>query len=98
MIGKNDELISRQMAIKSMTNAIWHYPNELYSDLNTYPNAEALAKYGLEYLPSVQPRKGKWLRSGSDIFPYECDQCGDINERTTSWCPHCGADMRGDEE
>lgn len=49
--------------------------------------------------PSAQPRRGKWLRSGSDIFPYECDQCGDTNERSTSWCPHCGCRMEeGDSE
>ena len=48
-------------------------------------------------LQSVQPRKGKWLRSGSGIFPYECDQCGDTNERSTSWCPHCGCRMEEGE-
>ena len=48
------DLISRQQAIKSMAEAIWHYPNELYSGLNAYQNAEALAKYGLEHLPSAK--------------------------------------------
>ena len=38
-------------------------------------------------------KKGKWLRSGNCIFPYECDQCGDTNERATSFCPNCGAKM-----
>lgn len=51
-----------------------------------------------EQLPSVQLRKGKWIRSGSDIFPFECDQCGDTNERPTSWCPHCGCRMEEGEE
>ena len=52
-------------------------------------------------LPSAQPerKKGKWLLSGNCIFPYECDQCGDTNERATPFCPNCGADMReGDAE
>ena len=50
----------------------------------------------LKSLPSAEPerKKGKWLRSGNSIFPYECDQCGDTNERATPFCPHCGADMR----
>jgi len=54
----------------------------------------------LENLPSAQPERktGKWLRSGNCIFPYECDQCGDANERATSFCPNCGADMRGGGE
>ena len=43
-------------------------------------------------------KKGKWLRSGSAIFPCECDQCGDTTERNTPFCPHCGADMREGEE
>ena len=47
----------------------------------------------------AEPRKkGKWLRSGSTIFPCECDQCGDTTERNTPFCPHCGADMTGGEE
>ena len=41
------DLISRADAIESMANAIWHYPNELYADLNDYNMAEALAKDGL---------------------------------------------------
>jgi len=50
-------------------------------------------------MKSEEPRKkGKWLRSGSAIFPYECDQCGDTTERNTPFCPHCGADMREGEE
>ena len=44
-------------------------------------------------LTSAEPerKKGKWLRSGSAIFPFECDQCGDTTERNTPFCPHCGS-------
>ena len=49
-----DDLISRQDAVKSMTNAIWHYPNEMYAQLNSYEMAEALAKDGLMFIPSAQ--------------------------------------------
>ena len=52
------DLISRQDAIKSMANAIWHYPNELYTGLNSYETCEALAKDGLMFLPSAEP---EWL-------------------------------------
>lgn len=98
---KNGELISRQDAIDAIVNTV--------SEVGNHDNSE-VARYGvtfrqheildiIESLPSVQPRKGKWLRSGSDIFPYECDTCGDTNERSTSWCPHCGCRMeRGDSE
>lgn len=47
--------INRRDAIKSMDNAIWHYPNELYTGLNSYEMSEALAKYGLMFLPSAEP-------------------------------------------
>lgn len=49
------DCISRRDAIKSMANAIWHYPNELYTGLNSYEMSEALAKDGLMFLPSAEP-------------------------------------------
>ena len=51
---------------------------------------------GISGLPTIESerKKGKWLRSGNCIFPYECDRCGDTNERATPFCPNCGADMR----
>lgn len=48
--------------------------------------------------PTIEERKtGRWLWSGSDLFPFECDQCAETNERTTPWCPHCGARMEGEQ-
>ena len=49
-----EDVIYRQDAVKSMTNAIWHYPNEMYAQLNSYEMAEALAKDGLMFIPSAQ--------------------------------------------
>ena len=37
-----------------MADAIWHYPNEKYAELNDYENARRLADYGLSQLPSAQ--------------------------------------------
>ena len=50
-----EDLISRQQAIESMASAIWLYPNELHKNLNVYENAEKLARYGLERVPSIEP-------------------------------------------
>lgn len=60
---------------------------------------DRIVKEQVEEIKELLPRNGKWLRSGSDIFPYECDQCGDTNERSTPWCPNCGCRMEeGDAE
>lgn len=50
---KPTDLISRAAAIKAVANAIWHYPNECYRNLNVYDMAEALAKDAIMPLPSV---------------------------------------------
>lgn len=62
-------------------------------------------------LPSAHPErpKGKWLShyeyckkhellpSGLVAFRW-CDQCEQGVEHPTNFCPHCGADMRGEVE
>lgn len=60
-----------------------------------YEYVEIVYKDDIDMAPTIEPerKKGKWLRSGSELFPYECDQCGDTNERKTPYCPHCGAEM-----
>lgn len=40
--------------------------------------------------------KGEWVMD-EDGFPY-CNKCGSYPDFTTDFCPHCGADMRGDKE
>lgn len=49
--------------------------------------------------PSADRPQGKWIDnrgvSGkSQHFPFECSECHDDNERTTNFCPNCGASMR----
>ena len=73
-----DDLISRQDAVKSMTNAIWHYPNEMYAQLNSYEMAEALAKDGLMFIPSAQqwiPCSERLPESQEDVL---CDDDGRV--------------------
>lgn len=50
-VESSDDLISRTAAIKAVANAIWHYPNECYRNLNIFDMAEALAKDALLTLP-----------------------------------------------
>ena len=72
-----------------------------------------IAESIIEELPSVQPRKGKWIYGEHDVAMcdgYRCDNCGffvpwDYQHKFIdfikdyNYCPSCGADMReGDAE
>ena len=85
-----------------MASAIWLYPNELHKNLNVYENAEKLAKYGLERVPSIEPRKGRWIWTENDECI--CSECGEEDIMNfdgvymmNDFCPNCGADMRSDQ-
>ena len=56
----SNDCISREAAIDSMTNTLWHYPNECYRNLNEYEFAKGLAELGLKSVPSVQPEP-QWI-------------------------------------
>lgn len=45
-----------------------------------------------------EPKCGEWLDYLEEGLKWECSECG--SKFTTPWnyCPHCGADMRGDEQ
>ena len=49
------DTIYREDAILAMANALWHYPNDCYKNLNVYEFAKALAELGLRSLPPAQP-------------------------------------------
>jgi hypothetical protein len=53
---KGSDLISRADAIEAVANAIWHYPNECYYNLNDFDMAEALAKDAIKALPSAEAK------------------------------------------
>lgn len=90
------DTIYREDAIKSMAKAIWHYPNELYTGLNSYEMCEALAKDGLMNLPSAEPETGEWFYTEHYGERYRvCSSCGAerVDDRSTGWnfCPDCGS-------
>lgn len=92
------DLISRADAIKAVANAIWHYPNECYRNLNVFDMAEALAKDAIKSLPSADRPSGEWIPFDNH---YKCDQCGfePVYEKTIKsihFCPNCGAKMGSD--
>lgn len=99
------DLIDRQKAIRNICNEDCHQPQPC--------KWKCIAIEELEALPSVQPRKGKWIGynaddkdwqrdDGSPIF-MNCSECHEavINNGSAHWnfCPNCGADMReGDSD
>lgn len=102
-----NDLISRQAAIDGFYNVKVHeeYCTEYdvgYNDGIDY----AISK--LSVMPSAQPerKRGKWIKSSNMFKAIICSECGEeawyrnYNGGVTRsyFCPHCGADMRGDQE
>lgn len=50
--------------------------------------------------PTIEPRRGKWiynqLRGTTRIW--RCSECGWNDLAQFNFCPHCGADMRGEND
>lgn len=95
------DAISRQTAIdycEALMNAErlqqtddWGYGRERYNQ------TECIMHY-IENMPSIQPKKGKWIDTGENeewyAREYRCSECGDTMLGDANFCPNCGADMR----
>ena len=98
-----DDVISRQAAIDAMA--------ELQGRASTKAELKGISKAWkrIKWLPSAQHKKGKWNFIGDNMF--ECSECGvpytteqlnslrnyDTDPYLPRFCPHCGSDMRGEE-
>lgn len=49
--------------------------------------------------PSVQPRKGKWIKDNphSEIYRYACSECHAHHRARYDFCPSCGCRMEEGE-
>ena len=51
---------------------------------------------------SAQPERktGKWIKASESrgTCLYKCSECGNLYLCKHSFCPNCGADMRGDKD
>ena len=90
-----DELISKKAAIEAIN--IW-----LYCDKDERMPADVI-----KTLPPVQPKCGYWTESHEHIYTdngvaewtnFFCSECDAPNSEPTDFCPHCGADMRGEAD
>lgn len=90
------DVIYRQDAIDAFDAQCWERIN-----IPICKEIRNAAKDTIKKLPSAQPERktGKW------IFPYEtttmvthCSECGAYGNKNNNFCPHCGADMRGEQD
>lgn len=85
------DTISRQAAIDAIKRAIW----------DKYTAKDAID--AVCNVPSAERKKGKWVRiedENGDFLCWECSECGDryvMPYHRASYCPNCGAEMRGEE-
>ena len=97
MAAVNDDLISREAAL-----GCFHDWIDKYGDVHT-PD-EMLEYRAIEQLPSAERKNGRWVRiedENGDFLCWECSECGDryvMPYHRASYCPNCGAEMRGEED
>lgn len=100
------DIISRQDVLDILRNLAFDYTfqcGEYYGEderQSTIINAEKAIDV-IENLPSAEPerKKGKWFIYHYALGKerYECNVCRNRCDFEYHFCPHCGADMRGDK-
>ena len=85
------DCISRQAAIDAADRA--DYTGLTVEDVKKVTD-EVVKE--LKQLPSIQPqkKKGRWFWTDG---MYACDQCHEVLDEKSPFCPMCGADMRGEQ-
>ena len=76
---------------------------DLFKALVDTEDTMAIKAY-VQQMPTVEPKKGKWISKGLNYDGYEllqCSECADISVRLRkelNFCRNCGADMRGEKK
>ena len=102
------DMISREDAIKEICEDIEWLESQGCTEIPLAERKERDVDI-IKNLPSVQPKHGKWIWNG-DTLDWErlhyCSECKKYALRDTDgkyevlsdFCPHCGADMRGERD
>lgn len=102
-----NEYISVQDAVEHLTKVFC----ALYGAFYPRVVIDEVVKKALSEVPTIEAvpvRKGHWFFSSTDFLTH-CSACGTgkwkgycpTPEEATEWmpiCPHCGADMRGEDD
>ena len=106
-----DELISKRAVIEAIEKARANVGHNLERSIGK-SIIEILDDVGRDVnrLPSEQPKRGKWIDRGEHgdwewqadgrgkhWHEWECNICHHYFDKRTFFCPHCGADMRGEQ-
>ena len=113
MMRTSEDCISRQALIDEIledgNGAVLSYPTGMYEDDLVESIEKQMIQHFIkviEYVPTVEPERprGEWvdMSDGGRIKyiwyeKYMCNKCGERGTSAWSFCPNCGADMKGDK-
>lgn len=89
------EYIDREVLIENLERFAWEHYN-----INAPLLAQLITKQPAADV--VEVRRGEWVKKllfvmhNDDVFAYTCSICGKESGTPYNYCPHCGADMRGE--
>jgi Zn finger protein HypA/HybF involved in hydrogenase expression len=89
---KMDELISREQAIDAIKSEKVEVFHELYDE--AWNDALNGCIDVIEHLPSIQPKRGKWIiKDDTERFIAQCNCCRYIEDsrKIKNFCPNCGS-------
>lgn len=91
------DMISRNDAINT---SLEFFVEFLGGALHENAQKELITRF--QRLPSVQSRKGKWIRTRTlthdgELYCNQCEQEHPEQKIIWNFCPNCGADMRGEQ-
>lgn len=111
---KMSDLISREAVLKGISLSCTGQSDAIKAEaalvryVKKMPSAQPERKTGkwvgvkeyCDHINEKAEREGKghrFIPSGMNNCVY-CNQCWESNDRRTTYCPNCGADMRGGED
>ena len=105
MISKQDAIDKlKERLIETALNSVGLRENV---DETLIDVAEERIERWLDEVPPVQPKRGYWIESHEHAYMgngvkewtnWYCSECDAPNGEPTDFCPHCGADMRGETD